>query len=70
MASMPSAILRWVSTTLVEFRLEAVAEGTRLTITESGFEGIPAHRRKRAFMMNEGGWSAQIENLRRHVERS
>lgn len=57
------------STTLVEFRLEAVAEGTRLTITESGFEGIPPHRRNRAFLMNEGGWSAQIENLRRHVER-
>ena len=56
------------ATTLVEFRLEGVGEGTRLTIAESGFDGIPAHRRKRAFMMNEGGWSAQIENLRRHVE--
>lgn len=55
-------------TTLVEFRLEPVAEGTRLTIAESGFEGVPAHRRKRAFMMNDGGWSAQIENIRRHVE--
>lgn len=58
------------SPTLVEFRLEPVAEGTRLTIIESGFEGIPAHRRKRAFMMNGGGWAAQIENVRRHVERA
>jgi len=56
-------------TTLVEFRLAAVDDGTRLTITESGFEGVPSHRRKRAFMMNDGGWSAQTENLRRHVER-
>lgn len=56
------------STTLVEFRLKPIAEGTRLTITESGFEGVPPHRRKRAFVMNEGGWSAQIENLRRYVE--
>ncbi|MCX8570837.1 SRPBCC family protein [Aminobacter sp. MET-1] len=57
------------STTLVEFRLKPVAEGTRLTVTETGFEGVPPHRRKRAFMMNEGGWSAQIGNLRRYVER-
>jgi uncharacterized protein YndB with AHSA1/START domain len=55
-------------TTLVEFRLEAVAEGTRLTIVESGFDRVPAHRRERAFRMNEGGWATQAENLRRHVE--
>jgi uncharacterized protein YndB with AHSA1/START domain len=57
-------------TTLVEFRLEQVAEGTRLTIVESGFDRVPAHRRERAFLMNEGGWTAQAENLRRHVERA
>lgn len=56
------------ATTLVEFRLKAVADGTRLTITESGFESVPAHRRKRAFMMNDGGWAIQIENLKRYVE--
>lgn len=55
-------------TTLVEFRLEPVADGTRLTIVESGFDQVPPHRRERAFLMNEGGWSAQIENVRRHVE--
>jgi uncharacterized protein YndB with AHSA1/START domain len=54
--------------TLVEFRLEPVAEGTRLTIVESGFDRVPAHRRDRAFRMNEGGWTAQAENLRKHVE--
>jgi uncharacterized protein YndB with AHSA1/START domain len=54
--------------TLVEFRLEAVAEGTRLTIVESGFDRVPAHRRLRAFRMNEGGWASQSENLRKHVE--
>ena len=55
-------------TTLVEFRLEPVAEGTHLTIVESGFDRVPAHRRLRAFRMNEGGWAAQAENLRKHVE--
>jgi uncharacterized protein YndB with AHSA1/START domain len=56
------------ATTLVEFRLEAIAEGTRLTIVESGFSRVPAHRRERAFRMNEGGWAAQAGNLQKHVE--
>lgn len=55
-------------TTLVEFRLEPAAEGTRLTIVESGFERVPAHRRERAFRMNEGGWAAQAENVRKYVD--
>ena len=55
-------------TTLVEFRLEPAGDGTLLTITESGFDRVPAHRRERAFHMNEGGWASQAENLRKHVE--
>ena len=55
-------------TTLVEFRLEAAPEGTLLTIVESGFDQVPAHRRERAFRMNEGGWAAQAVNLERYVE--
>lgn len=64
------ADLRNEPTTLVEFTLEPVAEGTRLTIVESGFERVPAHRRERAFRMNEGGWAAQAENIRNHVEKT
>jgi len=56
-------------TTLVEFRLEPAAEGTRLTIVESGFDRVPAHRRQRAFLMNSGGWAGQAENLRKYVEK-
>lgn len=55
-------------TTLVELRLEPTAEGTLLTITESGFDRVPAHRRERAFRMNEGGWAAQAENVKTYVE--
>jgi uncharacterized protein YndB with AHSA1/START domain len=55
-------------TTLVEFRLEGVPEGTKLTIVESGFERVPAHRRARAFLMNQHGWAAQAENLKKYVE--
>jgi uncharacterized protein YndB with AHSA1/START domain len=54
-------------TTLVEFRLADVPEGTRLTVVESGFDRIPASRRDEAFRMNSGGWAAQVENIRRHV---
>jgi uncharacterized protein YndB with AHSA1/START domain len=54
-------------TTLVEFRLEEVADGTMLTVVESGFDQIPAERRAEAFRMNSQGWAAQVENIRRHV---
>jgi uncharacterized protein YndB with AHSA1/START domain len=54
-------------TTLVEFTLEDVAGGTRLTVVESGFDQIPLFRRAEAFRMNTGGWEAQMENIERHV---
>ncbi len=53
--------------TLVEFRLEPIATGTRLTLTESGFENVPAHRRAEAFRMNAGGWTQQMTNIETHV---
>lgn len=46
--------------TLVTFELKPVDGGTRLTITESGFNKLPPERRKEAFTSNEGGWEAQI----------
>lgn len=54
--------------TTVEFTLEPTAEGTRLTVVESGFENIPAHRRAEALRMNTGGWEHQVQNIRDHVE--
>lgn len=54
--------------TLVEFRLDEIAGGTRLTVIESGFDLVPAARRDAAFRMNEGGWQAQLGNIQRHVE--
>lgn len=56
--------------TLVEFRLEPTPKGTLLTITESGFDNIPAHRRMEALRMNEGGWAEQLKNIERHVAAS
>lgn len=55
-------------TTLVEFRLEPIAQGTRLSISESGFSGLPEERREEAWRRNKGGWDAQAENVTAHVE--
>lgn len=54
-------------TTLVEFRLEPVAGGTLLTITESGFEALPDARRLEVLRGNTQGWDIQAENIARHV---
>jgi uncharacterized protein YndB with AHSA1/START domain len=53
--------------TLVEFRLKKTADGTLLTVTESGFDKIPAARRAEAFPRNEGGWTEQMKNIERYV---
>jgi uncharacterized protein YndB with AHSA1/START domain len=55
-------------TTLVEFRLEAKDGGTLLTVTETGFDAIPKERRFEAYRSNDGGWTEQMDNIRRHVE--
>ncbi len=54
--------------TLVEFRLEPIEAGTRLTVIESGFDALPAERRPLALRMNEGGWEEQVGNIKRHAE--
>jgi uncharacterized protein YndB with AHSA1/START domain len=54
-------------TTLVVFELEEVPEGTRLTVTESGFDRIPVARRAKAYRENDQGWTGQLESLRRYV---
>ncbi len=54
--------------TLVSFTLEEVAEGTELTIVESGFEDVPAHRRAEAYRMNEQGWTEQAQRIGRYLD--
>jgi uncharacterized protein YndB with AHSA1/START domain len=56
-------------TTLVEFELTSVPEGTRLTITESGFDGIPLERRAKAFTANEDGWTHQLALVTKYLAR-
>jgi len=54
--------------TLVEFTLEPAGSGTRLVIVESGFDKLPAHRRDKAFRMNESGWAEQGESIARYLD--
>lgn len=53
--------------TLVTFELEEVPQGTRLTITESGFDQLPAERRARAFADNAEGWQIQTTLIGKYL---
>lgn len=63
----PSVDYSTETPTLVEFRLEEIPDGTRLTVIESGFDKIPDHRRSDAMRMNDGGWEEQLQNIERYV---
>jgi uncharacterized protein YndB with AHSA1/START domain len=54
-------------TTLVVFELEDVADGTRVTVVESGFDQVPLARRAQAYRMNEQGWTHQMQAIERYV---
>ena len=54
-------------TTLVVFELEEQSGGTLLKVVESGFDRLPPARRANAFRLNEQGWAAQMENVRRFL---
>ena len=54
-------------TTLVRFELEDMHGGTLLRVVESGFDGIPAQRRLKAFRMNSRGWDEQMNNIETYL---
>jgi len=56
--------------TTVTFELEAVDEGTALTITETGFDAVPAERRARIIESNTQGWDAQARFLAAFLEQN
>jgi uncharacterized protein YndB with AHSA1/START domain len=53
--------------TRVTFALAEVGEGTRVTLTETGFDGLPASRREAAYAANDGGWTHQLKLLEKFV---
>jgi uncharacterized protein YndB with AHSA1/START domain len=54
-------------TTLVEFVLEDAPGGVMLTLTESGFEGVPLARRAKAFEANSAGWSTMLQVIEAYL---
>ena len=54
--------------TTVTFTLDEVPEGTRVRLTESGFDRISLERRAKAFEGNTQGWAIQMQNLQNYAE--
>ncbi len=54
--------------TLVEFHLESVAGGMRLTVRETGFEALPEDRIDPSWRANDRGWAVQVERIKAYVE--
>ena len=52
----------------VEFRLEPTESGTRLTITETGFQQFPEAKRLEVLRSNTKGWDIQAKNIAHHVD--
>jgi uncharacterized protein YndB with AHSA1/START domain len=57
-------------TTLVEFKLQEVPDGTLVTVTETGFDRISTARRVKAFEENERGWETQMESLSKYASQA
>ncbi len=54
--------------TIVTFTLkDAPRNSTLVTVAESGFDQVPAHRRLEAFRMNSRSWEYQMHNIMQHV---
>lgn len=53
---------------LVEFRLNSIESGTRLVITESGFQQFPEPKRLEILRSSSEGWDTQVDNVKSHVE--
>jgi len=53
--------------TVVVFELEEVAGGTKLSITESGFDRLPLERGAESFRRNEQGWAGQVKLIEKYL---
>jgi len=54
--------------TTVTFTLEPCEAGTRLSVAETGFDGISLARRAKVFRDNSEGWTEVLVWLQRYVE--
>ena len=54
--------------TYVEFTLEPVAAGTRLTVVESGFAQLPDDAHRKAYDGNTDGWAKELGELAGYLD--
>jgi uncharacterized protein YndB with AHSA1/START domain len=54
--------------TYVEFALEPTSNGTRLTVTESGFAQLPDEWLESAYQGNVAGWHTELDKLVAHLD--
>jgi uncharacterized protein YndB with AHSA1/START domain len=54
--------------TYVEFTLEPVGGGTRLTVVESGFAQLPEDAYKKAYGGNTEGWASELGELVEYLD--
>lgn len=54
--------------TYVEFTLEPVAHGTRLTVVESGFSQLPDDVYQKAYDGNTKGWASELGELAEYLD--
>lgn len=54
--------------TTVTFTLEPSGHGTRLTVSETGFDSISLQRRAKAYADNSQGWTEVLALLQRYAE--
>ena len=56
--------------TTVTFTLEGAGGGTRLSVSETGFEEIELARRAKAYNENSQGWTEVLAWLKQYVEKT
>ena len=54
--------------TTVTFLVEPTTAGTRVTVSETGFDQIPLSRRAKVYADNAQGWATVVVWLKEHVE--
>jgi uncharacterized protein YndB with AHSA1/START domain len=54
--------------TYVEFTLEPVGAGTRLTVVESGFAQLPEDAYRKAYDGNTEGWATELGELVKYLD--
>jgi uncharacterized protein YndB with AHSA1/START domain len=54
--------------TYVEFTLEPVAAGTRLTVVESGFAQLPDDAHRKSYDGNAEGWAKELGELADYLD--